>query len=133
MTRRARLLELPRITDSRGNLSYLEEEAQIPFEIRRVYWIHDIPGGEVRGGHACRETEEIIIGLSGSLDVLLHDGSDERSYTLNRSYVGLHVPRMHWRELRNFSTNSLVLVVASTGYDGDDYIRHFEAFRAQHH
>jgi hypothetical protein len=128
-----RLFELPRIAEARGNLSYLEEEAQVPFEISRVYWIHDVPGGEARGGgHAFREAEEVIVALSGSFEVLVHDGSDTTIFTLNRAFVGLHVPPMHWRELRNFSTNSLALLVASTGFDEADYVRDFDAFRSLH-
>ena len=123
-----RLLELPRILDRRGNLSFLEEDAQIPFEVRRVYWIYDVPGGELRGSHAFRKTDEIIIALSGSFDVVLHDGTAERTWSLNRSYVGLYVPKMLWRTLQNFSTNSVALILSSTNYYEDDYIRDFDEF-----
>ena len=126
-----RLLELPRILDERGNLSFLQENDQIPFQVQRVYWIYDVPGGEIRGSHAFRETEEVIIALSGSFDVVLHDGDNERAFSLNRSYTALYVPQMLWRTLRNFSTNSLALILASTEYDETDYIRDFDEFRSR--
>lgn len=125
----ARLFDLPRILDERGNLSFLQEKDQVPFDIRRVYWIYDVPGGEERGSHAFRLTDEIVIALSGSFDVVLHDGQTEFTHSLNRSYNALHVPRMHWRTLRNFSTNSLALILASTEYDATDYLRDFDEFR----
>jgi len=103
---------------------------QVPFAIQRVYWIYDVPGGQVRGSHAFHRTQEVIIALSGSFDVVLHDGQQEQTYSLNRSYVGLFVPEMYWRTLQNFSTNALTLVLASTTYDEADYIRDFERFRA---
>jgi hypothetical protein len=124
-----KLISLPKVPDPRGNLSFAQVEDQLPFDVCRVYWIYDVPGGELRGSHAFRETEEIIIALSGSFEVVLHDGAQERSWSLNRSYVGLYVPRMIWRTLRNFSTNSVALNVASTYYNEDDYIRDFETFR----
>jgi len=124
-----RLLDLPKILDARGNLSFLEEESTVPFAIRRIYWIYDVPGGQVRGSHAFRATEEIIIALSGSFDVVLHDGRAGSVQPLNRSYVGLYLPAMTWRTLENFSTNSLALVLASTPYDEADYVRDFAAFR----
>lgn len=124
-----RLLELPRILDHRGNLSFLERNNQIPFEVRRVYWIYDVPGGEIRGSHAFRNTDEIVIALSGSFDVALDDGCNENVFSLKRSYVGVYVPRMLWRTLRNFSTNSLAFILASTDYDENDYIRDFAEFR----
>ena len=130
VNRSPRLLELPTITEPRGNLSYLEQEAQVPFEIRRVYWLQVVPAGEVRGGHAFREAEEIIIALSGSVDVMIHDGKAEQTYSLNRADAAVHVPRMHWRELRGFSTSSLALIVASTAADEADYIRDFDVFRS---
>ena len=123
------LIDLPKFLDLRGNLSFLEEDSQIPFKIRRVYWIYDVPGGEHRGGHAFRETEELIVALSGSFDVLLHDGENEYRFSLNRSYFGVLVPKMIWRTLENFSTNSLALIVASTDYDEKDYIRDFNNFK----
>jgi len=123
------LISLPKFLDSRGNLSFIEEEAHIPFKIRRVYWIYDVPGGEHRGGHAFRETQEIIIALSGSFDVVLHNGSEDLHFSLNRSYYGLFVPPMIWREMENFSTNSLALIISSTDYNESDYIRDFNHFR----
>ncbi len=123
------LLNLPKFLDQRGNLSFLEEGTHIPFSIRRVYWIYDVPGGETRGGHAFKETEEFIIALSGSFDVVLNDGENEYWYPLNRSYYGLLVPRMTWRVMENFSTNSLALIIASTDFDQEDYIRNFSTFQ----
>ena len=123
------LISLPQFLDSRGNLSFIEEDTHFPFKIRRVYWIYDVPGGEARGGHAFRRTEEVIIALSGSFDIVLNDGESETVYSLNRSYYGVYVPRMIWRELRNFSTNSLAFIIASTDYDAADYLIDFEEFR----
>lgn len=123
------LISLPKFLDSRGNLSFIEEEAHIPFKIRRVYWIYDVPGGEHRGGHAFRETQEIIVALSGSFDVVLHNGSEELHFSLNRSYYGLFVPPMIWREMENFSTNSLALIISSTDFNESDYMRDFNHFR----
>lgn len=123
------LVPLPRIDDPRGALSFLQAPHQAPFPIRRTYWIYDVPGGELRGSHAFQNTEEIIIALSGSFEVILHNGTVEQSWRLNRSYVGLYVPRMMWRTLKDFSTNSLALIVASTHYDENDYIRSFTDFR----
>jgi dTDP-4-dehydrorhamnose 3,5-epimerase-like enzyme len=122
-------IELPKIEDYRGNLTYIEEENHIPFKIKRVYWIYDVPGGEMRGSHAFRETEELIVSLSGSFDVVLHDGKIEKVFTLNRSYYGIYVPKMIWRKLENFSTNSLALIMASTNYYEKNYIRDFNEFR----
>jgi hypothetical protein len=124
------LKKLPRYLDTRGNLSFIEEDTHLPFKIRRVYWIYDVPGGEHRGGHAFRETEELIVALSGSFDVVLHDGQKEHRFSLNRSYYGVYVPKMMWRMLENFSTNSLALIIASTDYLETDYIRDFEEFRS---
>lgn len=123
------LINLPRVLDARGNLSFLQEEDQIPFGVRRVYWIYDVPGGEIRGSHAFRRTEEVIVALSGSFEVVLSDGTAERTFRLSRSYVGLYVPRMLWRTLRDFSTNSVALILASTPYDEADYLRDFDEFR----
>lgn len=122
------LINLPKYLDQRGNLSFAEEDTHLPFKIRRVYWIYDVPGGEARGGHAFKQNEELIIALSGSFDVVLHDGTKEYRYSLNRSYYGLFVPKMIWRVMENFSTNSLALVIASTDYEKDDYIREFGKF-----
>jgi len=125
------LIELPKHLDLRGNLSFIEEDTHLPFKIKRVYWIYDVPGGEVRGGHAFKETEELIVALSGSFDVMLHDGEKEYKFSLNRSYYGVFIPKMMWRSLENFSTNSLAVIVSSTNYDADDYIRNFDDFRKQ--
>jgi|SRR5579863_743391 len=124
------LLEFPRILDERGNLSFLQDDSQIPFAVRRVYWIYDVPGGEFRGGHAFRQTDEVIVALSGSFEVVLHDGQVESTYPLNRSYKGIFVPKLIWRTLQNFSTNSLAIIVASTPYDEKDYILDFDEFRS---
>lgn len=123
------LINLPKFLDLRGNLSFIEEDTHLPFKIRRVYWIYDVPGGEHRGGHAFRETEELIIALSGSFDVVLNDGEKELKFSLNRSYIGIYVPKMIWRMLENFSTNSLALIIASTDYSEEDYIRDFNEFK----
>lgn len=123
-----RIIDLPKIEDQRGNLSFVEEENQIPFKIERVYWIYDVPGGEFRGSHAFKESEEFIIALSGSFDVVLHDGKVEMKFSLNRSFYGLFVPKLQFRRLENFSTNSLALILASTPYDEKDYIRNFDDF-----
>jgi len=123
------LIDLPRFLDLRGNLSFIEEGSHVPFEIKRVYWIYDVPGGEHRGGHAFKQTDELIVALSGSFDLNLHDGTTEYKYSLNRSYYGVIVPRMIWRLIDNFSTNSLALIIASTDFSESDYIRNFEEFR----
>jgi hypothetical protein len=122
------IINFPKIEDYRGNLSFIEEGNHIPFEIRRVYWIYDVPGGEFRGSHAFRETEEMIVALSGSFDIVLTDGIYEHRYSLNRSYYGIYLPKMIWRKLENFSTNSLALIVASTDYSEADYIRDYDEF-----
>lgn len=124
----ARIIELPKFLDKRGNLSFVEELKHIPFKIERTYWIYDVPGGESRGGHAYRENQEFIVALSGSFDVVLDDGEEEKVYTLNRSYYGLYVPIGMWRKMQNFSTNSLALVLSSTKYDEMDYVRDYEEF-----
>lgn len=127
---KAKITDLPKILDLRGNLSFIEENNHIPFSIARAYWIYDVPGGEFRGSHAFRESEEFIVAMSGSFDVLLHDGKEEKKYSLNRSYYGLYLPRFVWRKLENFSTNSLALILASTSYNENDYIRDFDHFLA---
>ncbi len=124
----AKIIELPKFLDRRGNLSIIEELKNIPFKIERTYWIYDVPGGESRGGHAYRENQEFIVALSGSFDVVLDDGNEEKVFTLNRSYYGLYVPKGMWRQMRNFSTNSLALVLSSTKYDETDYIRDYQEF-----
>lgn len=123
------LIELAKITDPRGNLSVIEEFKDIPFKIERTYWIYDVPGGETRGGHAFKKTEEMIVALSGSFDVFLDDGKGKQIFHLNRSYYGLFVPKGIWREMANFSTNSLALVLSSTKFDVNDYIRDYEEFK----
>lgn len=122
------IIQLPKFIDRRGNLSFLESENHIPFKIKRSFWIYDVPGGESRGGHAYKENEEFIIALSGSFDVILHDGEKEMRYHLNRSYYGLYIPKKMWRSMDNFSTNSLALVLSSTPYNENDYIRDFNHF-----
>lgn len=123
-----RIIQLPKISDPRGNLSVIEEFKDIPFKIERTYWIYDVPGGEKRGGHAYKENQELIVALSGSFDVLLDDGKEKKMFSLNRSYNGLYVPKGMWREMENFSTNSLALVLSSTKYDAEDYIRDYDEF-----
>ncbi len=125
---RTRIIELPQITDPRGNLSFVEQDNHIPFEIKRTYWLYDVPGGECRGGHAYKEDQEFIVALSGSFDVVIDDGNEKNTFTLNRSYYGLYVPKGLWREMENFSTNSLALVLSSTDYNANDYIRDYDVF-----
>lgn len=125
---KAELIQLPKIFDPRGNLSIIEEYKNIPFKIERVYWIYDVPGGERRGGHAYKENNEFIVALSGSFDVLLDDGKERKVFSLNRSYYGLYVPKGLWREINNFSTNSLALILSSIVYDEKDYIRNYNDF-----
>jgi hypothetical protein len=124
-----RLIVLPKLLDVRGNLSFFENCNQIPFEIARTYWIYDVPGGEVRGGHAFKESHEFIIALSGSFDIVINDGDKEFKYSLNRSYQGLYLPNLIWRSMENFSTNSCALIVSSIPYNTSDYIRDFEEFK----
>ena len=123
-----KIIQLSKIADPRGNLSVIEELKDIPFKIERTFWIYDVPGGETRGGHAYKETQEFIVALSGSFDVVLDDGKEKKTFSLNRSYNGLYVPKGLWREMENFSTNSLALVLSSTKYDKDDYIRDYQDF-----
>ncbi len=126
---KARIIELPKILDPRGNLSFVEEEMHIPFKIERTYWIYDVPGGEGRWGHAYKENYELIIALSGSFDITVDDGGDKQVFSLNRSYYGLYIPCGIWREIDNFSTNSLALILSSTKYNQDDYIIDYEEFK----
>lgn len=128
MRNKIALITLPKILDKRGNLSIIEEFKNIPFKIARTYWIYDVPGGEHRGGHAYRENEEFIVALSGSFDVILDDGQEKKTFSLNRSYYGLYVPKGIWREMNNFSTNSLALILASTPYNAADYIYDYQDF-----
>ena len=120
-----KLIELPRFNDPRGNLSFAEQNNHIPFEIKRTYWIYDVPGGESRGGHGYISTEEFIIAISGGFDVTVDDGNNKKTYTLNRSYYGLYIPKGLWRTMDNFSTNSLALEFASTKYDRKDYVEDY--------
>jgi hypothetical protein len=125
-----RLIELPRVHDPRGNLTFVEGEGHAPFAIRRAYWIYGVPGGEKRGGHAYRELHELLLALSGSFEVRLDDGSTQRTQLLSRGYVGLYVPNMIWRELEAFSTNAVCLILASRPYSEADYIRDKGGFLA---
>jgi dTDP-4-dehydrorhamnose 3,5-epimerase-like enzyme len=125
----AKILELPKVLDNRGNLSFFQNNDQIPFEIKRVYWIYDVPGGEHRGGHAYKELQEVIVALSGSFDVVLNDGREEKKFTLNRSYYGLYIPKLIWRHLDNFSTNALAFIVTDSFYNKDQYIRDFSTYK----
>ncbi len=124
-----KIIQLPKILDPRGNLSFFEHPNQLPFEIARTYWIYDVPGGEIRGSHAFKEQQEFIVALSGSFDVILNDGEKEERFSLNRSYYGLLIPNRYWRRLENFSTNSLALIVSDKAYDESDYIRDFQEFK----
>lgn len=124
------IIQLSKYSDPRGNLSVIEEFKDIPFKIERTYWIYDVPGGECRGGHAYWENQEFIVAMSGSFDVILDDGHKKQTFHLNRSYYGLYVPKGLWREMENFSTNSLALVLSSTKYDVNDYIRDYNLFIA---
>ncbi len=123
-----KIINLSRYFDPRGNLSVIEGLKDIPFKIERTYWIYDVPGGESRGGHAYKENQEFIVALSGSFDVMLDDGRNKKVFSLNRSYTGLYVPKGYWREMNNFSTNSLALILSSTKYDENDYIRDYNEF-----
>ena len=121
-------IDLPKVSDPRGNLSFVESEGHVPFTVRRAYWIYDVPGGMQRDGHAFRHQHEMIIALSGSFDVVLNDGHGEQRHHMARSYYGLYVPPMTWRKIDNFSTNSVVLVLSSEPYDPDDYIEDFQEY-----
>jgi len=128
MMNEPRIIDLPKNLDKRGNLSFIESENHIPFKINRCFWIYDVPGGAKRGGHAYKQNDEFIVALSGSFDVVIDNGNRKQSYSLNRSYYGLYIPKMYWREMENFSTNSLSLVLSSTVFNEDDYIRNYEQF-----
>jgi hypothetical protein len=125
----ARLIDLPRVLDPRGNLTFIEAGRQIPFDLKRVFFLYDVPGGESRAGHANRELEELIVAASGSFDVVIDDGAERRSFSMNRSYLGLHVPGMLWRDITNFSSGSVCLVLASEFYDEDDYYRDYDEYK----
>lgn len=133
MNKEIKIIQLPKFLDTRGNLSFIEQLKHIPFKIERTYWIYDVPGGEARGGHAYKENQEFIVALSGSFDVILDDGKEKKTYSLNRSYYGLYVPKGVWREMNNFSTNSLALVLSSTKYNSEDYIYDYETFKSMNH
>lgn len=123
-----KIIDLPKFLDARGNLSFAEQNNHIPFEIKRTYWIYDVPGGEARGGHAFKENQEFVVALSGAFDVEVDDGLNKKSFTLNRSYYGLYIPAGLWREMKNFSTNALALEFGSIHYDEQDYIREYADF-----
>ena len=123
------IVHLPKFLDARGNLSFVENFKQIPFEIKRAYWIYDVPGGEARGGHAYKENREFIIALSGSFDVVIDDGKNKKTFSLNRSYYGLYVPEGLWREINNFSSNAFALEFGSTSYSVSDYIYDYDEYR----
>ena len=128
MINHCKLIKLPKCSDARGNLSFIEGEKHIPFDIKRVYYLYDVPGGSERGSHAHKNLYQFIIAMSGSFDVLLDDGKEKKRFHLNRSYSGLYVCPMMWRDLDNFSSGSVCMVLASTFYDADDYIRNYEEF-----
>ncbi len=128
---KVKIIDLPKICDPRGNLSFIEGNNHIPFKIERTYWIYDVPGGKTRSGHAFRTQEEFIVALSGSFDIILNDGKgNEETFHMARSYYGLHIPPMTWRKIVNFSTNSVAMILSSTKYDANDYIEDFEQFKA---
>jgi dTDP-4-dehydrorhamnose 3,5-epimerase-like enzyme len=129
MINKVKIINLPKIEDPRGNLTFIEENNHIPFEIKRVHWIYDVPGGVIRGGHAYRKNKQFIIALSGSFDVIIKDGKTRKKYSLNRSYFGLYIPNLLWRSLENFSTNALAFTLSSTLFDVNDYIRDFSEFK----
>jgi dTDP-4-dehydrorhamnose 3,5-epimerase-like enzyme len=123
-----KIIDLPQFLDQRGNLSFIEEKQHFPFKINRVYWIYDVPGGQIRGGHAFKKQHEMIVALSGSFDVIVDDGVQKKTFSLNRSYFGLYIQAGLWRQMENFSTNSLVMIVSSTTFDEIDYIRNYNDF-----
>ena len=126
------IIDLPKFFDRRGSLSFIEQDKHVPFEIARTYWVYDVPGGSKRGGHAYRRNQEFIVALSGSFDVVLvNERGEEKIWHMNRSYYGLYIPSGWRRELENFATNSVALVLSSTSYDPDDYIRDFEQYRKE--
>jgi len=125
---RPQLIQLPKILDKRGNLSFVQNNLQVPFIIKRVFWIYDVPGGEIRGGHAYKTQQEFIIALSGSFDVIINTGKEVLIFHLNRSYYGLYIPPMVWRHIENFSTNSLSLHLSDTNFIKDEYIRDIKEY-----
>jgi dTDP-4-dehydrorhamnose 3,5-epimerase-like enzyme len=128
--RGCRIVEFPRVHDPRGNLTYIESEEHVDFDIRRVYYLYDVPGGSERGGHAHKQLRQVLIAMSGSFDVVLDDGVDRQRFHLNRSYFGLCIPQMVWREIDNFSSGSVCMVLASEHYDEADYYRDWHEFKA---
>jgi len=126
--KKVKIIRLPQLLEERGNLTFIESNEHIPFKVNRAHWIYDVPGGEFRGSHAYKKNQEFIIALSGSFDVILHDGKTEKKYSLNRSYYGLYVPHLIWRSMDNFSTNALALVLSSEYYNKKDYIWDFKEF-----
>jgi dTDP-4-dehydrorhamnose 3,5-epimerase-like enzyme len=131
MQKKPQIISIPAVHDRRGNLSVVEGGKSIPFNIKRVYYLYDVPGGAKRGGHAHRKLEQLIIAASGSFTVVLHNGKKKESYTLNRSNMGLYIPKMIWREIENFSSGAVCLVLASEHYDESDYIRSFKEFKKE--
>ncbi len=123
-----RIVDLPKITDARGNLTFVEGGRHIPFEIKRTYFLYDVPGGAERGGHAHKDLHQLIIAISGAFDIVLDDGKEKKRYHLNRSYFGLYVCPMIWREMDNFSSGAVCLVLASNYYDEADYFREYHEF-----
>ena len=123
-----KIIELPKFLDERGNLSFVQNLDQIPFEIKRIYWLYDVPGGITRGGHAEKDNEELVIAMSGSFDIMVDDGIEQKTFTLNRSYYGLYIPKGLWREIKEFSTNALALEFGSIPYSENDYIRNYDDF-----
>lgn len=128
-----KIISLPKFLDVRGNLSFVEQNNHIPFTIKRTYWVYDVPGGEVRGGHAYINNEEFIIALSGSFDVVVDDGEEKKTFQMNRSYYGLYIPKGVWREINNFSSNSFALEFGSIEYNEEDYIRDYDEFLKTRH
>lgn len=124
-----KFVDLPKITDRRGNLTFVEGGGHIPFDIKRVYYLYDVPGGAVRGSHAHKELEQLVIAMSGSFDVVLDDGREEKRFSLNRSYYGLYICPMMWRTLDNFSSGAVLMVLASQPYQESDYIRDYDSFK----
>ena len=125
---KCKLIDLPRIHDPRGNLTFIEGCRHIPFEIKRVYYLYDVPGGATRAGHAHKTLEQLLIAMSGSFDITMDDGFQKKTFHLNRSYYGLYIPPMIWRDINNFSSGSVCVVLASDYYDEDDYYRNYDEF-----
>ncbi len=123
-----KMIELPKIQDPRGNLTFLENNKHIPFAIKRVFYLYDVPGGADRAGHALKKCHQFLIAMSGSFDVIVYNGKDKQRFHLNRSYYGLHLPPMFWREIDNFSSGSVCLALASEGYDEKDYYREYKEY-----